>query len=73
MLGLLLLCPSAMQISLTDNREHSSIDLSALLAAGFQMLTITLSAEQPNVRHRRLWLRWYLDLVCCSGRRINAC
>ncbi|KAL4431325.1 hypothetical protein ABPG75_006581 [Micractinium tetrahymenae] len=39
-----------LQISLTDERQQSAVDFSALLAAGFQMLTITLSAEHPQAR-----------------------
>lgn len=44
--------PYRMQVSLTDHRQQSAVDLSALLAAGFQMLTITLSAENPAVRRQ---------------------
>ncbi|KAI3424453.1 hypothetical protein D9Q98_010005 [Chlorella vulgaris] len=41
---------SFLQISLTDHRLQSTINFSALLAAGFKMLTITLSAELPQAR-----------------------
>ena len=45
--------PWCLQISLTDHRQQSVIDFSALSASGFQMVTITLSAEQHiNVRNR---------------------
>lgn len=39
-----------LQISLTDERQQSAVDFSALLAAGWQMLTVTLSAEHPAAR-----------------------
>lgn len=37
------------QISLTDERDSSSVDFSALLAGRWQMLTLTLTQENPNV------------------------
>ena len=43
---------SFLQVSLTDERPSAAVDFSALLAAGFQMLTVTLSAENPHVRAR---------------------
>lgn len=42
--------PRRPQISLTDERQQSVVDFSALLAVGFQMLTLTLSAEHPQAR-----------------------
>ena len=38
-----------LQLSVTDDRPLASIDFSALLAARFQMVTITLSAENAQV------------------------
>ncbi|PSC74706.1 major facilitator superfamily isoform A [Micractinium conductrix] len=41
---------SFLQVSLTDERPSAAVDFSALLAAGFQMLTVTLSAENPHAQ-----------------------
>lgn len=38
-----------LQISLTDERQSSAVDFSALLAGRWQMLTLTLTQENPNV------------------------
>lgn len=40
---------STKQISLTDERESATVDFSALLAGRWQMLTLTLTQENPNV------------------------